>query len=219
MKVLITNGDVAGAWYKGRTNKAYDISGYNDKYFQTTVCGSGTVAKKDGELLYTESEFNAIKDQLDRAIAGLAQHAQAIVELQDEKLRLQQEVDCARDEQKVELPQEVADAIEWFRAQQLSNEEIYELSLDPSDGKYADTLHTWSDTGGGDGNILMIALVNGYMIEQTLDARLREKLKEAYNVWSASPSNGPDDFNKDQDDLFDLITEAVKQIYQTENMT
>ncbi|WP_339271489.1 hypothetical protein NYE54_08330 [Paenibacillus sp. FSL K6-1330] len=181
------------------------------------------------ELNEAALEQNKIlKRQLDDACADLAKHAHTILDLQNEKLRLQQEVDHAMDRQQtVELPRKVAISVEHCREAGMSNLRIIaSLRVIPQlfrdyDSSVLDSLnviHDYSKKLGSDERLLE-ALINGYTIKQTPEERLREKLRDSYNVWAASPSNGPDEFEQDQNELFDLITDAVKQIYQTETMT
>ncbi|WP_110933779.1 DUF1642 domain-containing protein [Paenibacillus bouchesdurhonensis] len=156
----------------------------------------------ENELTNLWRNSQIISQQRDKAINDLAKHAQTLVDMQDE-------LNQAR--KKVSVPQDVAEAIEWFRAQSLTNEEIYELSLDPSDGKYADALHVWSDIGPGDGNMLMEALVNGYTVKQSPEERLQQEIEDLIQEWWFSPMTTDKDVAMAAKELAGKIVEHAKQ--------
>lgn len=191
-KVLITNGSVVGTWYEGKEGTIYDIGhiaklNYMLKENDLPSPFHRGVRKEDGDLLYTEAEYNEIREQRDKAIDDLAKHAKELADLRQERQMLLETIERAAGEQElVELPRDVAEAIEWFREQKLTNEEIYEFSLDPQDGLYADILHSWSDNGPGDGTMLMSALVNGYTIEQTPAERFQSDVQNLLKDWLGS---------------------------------
>lgn len=86
-KVLITNGSVIGTWYAGKTGKIYDISHVSTEVYMMKENDlpapfHKAVRKEDGELLYTEAEYNKILQQREKAINDLAKHAQTIVDMQ-----------------------------------------------------------------------------------------------------------------------------------------
>lgn len=191
-KVLITNGSVVGTWYEGKAGMIYDVSFVSNTNYMLKENDLPNpfhrgVRKEDGELLYNEAEYNEVREQRDKAIDDLAKHAKEMADLRQERQMLLETIERAAGEQElVELPRDVAEAIEWFREQKLTNEEIYEFSLDPQDGLYADILHSWSDTGPGDGTMLMSALVNGYTIEQTPAERFQSDVQNLLKDWLGS---------------------------------
>jgi len=138
------------------------------------------------ELNEAALEQNKIlKSQLDKAIGDLAHHAQSIVDLQKEKLRLQQEVDDATRGQKVALPAEVAEAIEECRVQWtgFSKTSVFGwfLSIDKFDSSKAGlTIKEFAKTRPLD---YMTALVNGYTIEQTPSEKLTAKVEGLLKEW------------------------------------
>ncbi|MNW41739.1 hypothetical protein D3C74_188880 [compost metagenome] len=203
--VLITNGNRQGTWYKGHKNKACQISDYTDKYFRTTSCGDGTVLREDGALLFTEAEYNEILQQRDKMIDDLKRHAQTIVDMQNE-LNASREM--------VELPRDVAEAIEFLRQRKFSDFGIIALSdqIPMLDRVYSakiiehlKNIHSYPLM-----HKIVRALVNGYTIEQTPEERLQAKVEGMISSWYKSPYSdaGPDE------DIHQLAAQIVEQAKQ-----
>lgn len=149
-------------------------------------------------------EQNKLLDKrLNQALADIAEHGRTIVELQQEL------VNEREGKKKVEIPREVAEAIEQLRESDLSDHGIMHFidrSNDVVDSKRRESFKvlrrfTFLDsahyTNGCD--FLINALVNGYTIEQSPEEKLAEgimKICEEFN------SNHPDDV--DFEDIFSL---------------
>lgn len=92
---------------------------------------------------------------------------------------------------KVTIPREVAEAIEELRNVGMSNWAIIAIANDPSEidekclGEYSTTLSRFKDR-----DKLLGALVNGYEIEQTPEARLRDIFIDAANERLSAGSDG-----------------------------
>lgn len=181
--------------------------------------------KRLAELKDAAIEQNKLlNNKLEQAMADISKHGQTIASLEQERAALLWQIERTVDEQKVELPRKVAEAIESCRTAGMSNMSIIK-SLDVIPQLFRDYDSTVQSalivildfsrklTAQ---DCLLDALVNGYTIEKTRDDRLREKMEEAYETWSETPSHGPDEFAQDRNELIDLMTAAVKQIYQTE---
>lgn len=153
------------------------------------------IRKLEEDEIICRKKIQRMEEALEVARSDEKRAVKAADRLQDNVVQLESERQKLADkllEKKVALPREVAEAIEWFRRQCMSNEEIYELSFEPSDGKYASAINTWSDVGEGDGSLLMEALVNGYTVEEppTVEDRMRDKLHslmQAQGVQSPIP--------------------------------
>ncbi len=95
---------------------------------------------------------------------------------------------------KVTIPREVAEAIEELRNAGMSNWAIIAIANDPSEysyvidekclGEYSTTLSRFK------GDKLLVALVNGYEIEQTPEERLRDIFIDAANERLSAMSGG-----------------------------
>lgn len=188
-KVLIENDSNSATWYYGKKGQLFDFThSQHGHYFVEGFDNDGPagVHNPDGRLVYTESEYEELLSQRDKAINDLARHAQSIVDLQNEKLRLQQEVDDAMDVQKVELPREVAEAIEDFRRDGRDVDYIIR-SLTRSAGpigipsRRLQTLQDFADENRG--YDLVMALINGYTIEQTPAEKLTAKVEKLLKEW------------------------------------
>lgn len=217
--VLITN-DPMGTWYDGMKGRAFPISHIKDFHYFIPdelapgggVFGSCVIHFPDGQLLYTEAEYNEVVQQKNKAIDDLAKHAQTIVDMQKEKLRLQNEVDQAM-RYKAEVPLNVANAIKSFRTDGRDNDYILKyLTRDHSNGPGRPsnrlvTLRNYSNENGGN---LIQALVNGYTVEQSPEERLQEKIEELIQEWYCTPS--VEDLAKGVKPLASRIVEQAKQL-------
>ncbi|PAD73944.1 hypothetical protein [Paenibacillus campinasensis] len=218
--VLIKNGD-NGTWYKDRKGKAYPISDYTDGYFYTTVCGHGTVRREDGELLYTKAEYdellsvcNELRRRFNKSIDDLARHARELVELKEERTTLLQKIERAVDEdaKKVELPREVAEAIEDFRKDGHDVDYIMRnlVKASPDRTRRLQILQDFSLSRGSE---LIMALINGYTVEQTPGKRLHAKVEELIYSWLDSPVDeaGAEEIHR----LADRIVEQAQELITT----
>lgn len=92
---------------------------------------------------------------------------------------------------KVTIPREVAEAIEELRNAGMSNWAIIAIANDPSEfdekclGEYSTTLSRFKER-----DKLLVALVNGYEIEQTPEERLRDIFIDAANERLSAGSDG-----------------------------
>lgn len=78
--------------------------------------------------------------------------------------------------EKVRLPKEVAEAIDYFRSIGYSNIGIIREVSDPQTSESGRTLKKFL-TDDGDYNVLMDALINGFEVEQTPEDKVREHFK------------------------------------------
>lgn len=120
-----------------------------------------------------EDIVNSRLQSLDEALSEIGKHARTILMLQREKTRLEEEVDAARESRKVTVPREVAEAIERLKRTHLSNYGIIALSdqipmlfRDYDEAVIADLKIIKSFPFS---DILLGALLNGYVVEQTPD--------------------------------------------------
>ncbi|MGN7359974.1 hypothetical protein ACTHPF_26715 [Paenibacillus sp. SAF-054] len=191
-KVLITNDSNSATWYHGRMGQLFDLAyAKHGHYFVVGFDNDGTagVHFPDGRIVYTESEFEEVLIQRNKAIDDLAKHAQTIVDLQNEKLRLQQEVDRARDVQKVELPRDVADALQSYRDEGHDVDYIIRMLSTFSHGTPLPRLQVLKAFASNNrGFDLINALVNGYTVEPTP----RDKVKRLIEKWYTDPGDVTD---------------------------
>lgn len=188
--VLITN-DPKDTWYEGLKGRVFPIVSTENSHYvvpkENVPCslriGRYGVDLADGVLLYTQSEYNEVVRQRDKMIGDLAKHAQTIVDMQNEKLRLQAEVDQERKGRIVELPRGVAETLRY-------------LGFDYS---RADIISIATRTGGGLSqatrslqkvpfDTLLTALVNGYTVEQSPEERLNNEIEGIILDWHEAPS-------------------------------
>lgn len=199
-KVLITNGVEEGTWYQGMEGTAWDVAKIEPSVYMLKSQKYGDsrgVSKEDGELLYTQAEYRELSEindyiqrQRDKAIDDLAKHAQTIVDLQNEKQMLLQQIERAVDEQKVELPWEVAEAIEFCLDQWKGFSEIsvfgWFLDISKFDSsKVGMAIKEFARIRPLD---YMRALVNGYTVELSP----RDKVKQLIEKWYTDPGDVTD---------------------------
>lgn len=139
------------------------------------------------ELNEAALEQNKIlRRQLDEVTRDLARHGLTIKELEKERFMLLQQIERAVDEQKVELPREVAEAIEDFRKD--GNDVDYIIrnltkSVGPI-GTPSRRLQTLKDFASENrGYDLIMALINGYTIEPTPSEKLAAKVEGLLKEW------------------------------------
>lgn len=186
-KVLIIRGR-AGTWYENRVSSLHEFSHFADCVYIVKV-GRGVfgweVREEDGILLYTEAEYNEVAQQRDKMIDDLAKHAQTIVDLQSEKLRLEdgQGYEVAP----IKLPAEVADALEYLGLTH-SHRDIMAMILQGSlskpfkgyDRRRDEAIRTLQVREFDD---ILIALADGYEVEQSPQEWFRAEVKEAICDW------------------------------------
>lgn len=172
------------------------------------------------ERTYTEAEYNAIRGQLDQAIEhkrfaesvanqkinecnklrrqhnkaidDLSRHAKELAALRQERQMLLETIEKAAGEQQlVELPREVAKAIEFLRDGGISDFGIVALSdQTPMLGRdySAETIeHLRKIRSYPLGDKILKALVNGYTIEKTPEERLFNEIEEIILDWHEAP--------------------------------
>jgi hypothetical protein len=169
--------------------------------------------------LYTAEEYNRLKElneialeqneilkqQRDKVIEDLAKHAQTIVDLQNEKLMLLQQIERTIDEQKVDLPREVAEAIESIKADGNDIDYIIEslLAVYPSRG--TNRLEIIRSFALKNGYNFISALVNGY----TVELEQRDKVKQFIEKWYAVPGDVTDaELYELSDGIIDLLQKS-----------
>jgi hypothetical protein len=131
------------------------------------------------------------------------------------------ELDEAREEKKIPVPQEVAEAIEKARNQNakfsiLSNFNLLDavnraLRCNWHGGNCISVIATWISGDMAKRDILLKALVNGYTIEETKEERINKGLKELVETWLDEDSLGSN--SKDADQLSTRIKGFVQGVY------
>ncbi|GIO40193.1 hypothetical protein J41TS12_50540 [Paenibacillus antibioticophila] len=194
-KVLIIRGR-AGTWYEHSVANLHEFSHFADCTYIVKVGTSSVglpVREEDGVLLYTESEYNEVARQRDKMIEmidDLAKHAQTIADLQSEKLRLEdgQGYEVAP----IKLPANVSDALQYLGYTH-SPRDILALILQGSPAKpyksydrrrdeaiRALQVHEFDD--------ILIALADGYEVEQSPEERLNNEIEEIILDWHEASS-------------------------------
>jgi hypothetical protein len=172
--------------------------------------GRGDVLRLIEHIDALEAELKQVDLKLKIATEDEERAVAAADRLTENVAQMQRDLIAEREGKKVSLPPKIIFAIEWLRTRGLSNEEIYELSTTPEDGVHASNLNQWSDTGPGDGNILMAALVNGYTVEEPIDheQRLRIDIERLVTTWDGRSRY---ELNKDlAERITDYFTEIAK---------
>ncbi|MBU5672685.1 hypothetical protein [Paenibacillus brevis] len=181
-KVLILRGR-AGTWYEHSVASLHEFSHFEDCVYIVKV-GTGIVGwevrEEDGLLIYTEAEYNEVVQQRDKMIDDLERHAQTIVDLQNEKLKIRE---------KVLIPSDVAAGIEdcFKKWAGVPGSERHFLDVD----QFSDISHV--------GSMLkrfaysrpmdyMSAIVNGYTVEQSPEERLNNEIEGIILDWHEAPS-------------------------------
>lgn len=208
-KVLITNGTNPWTWYYSKMGQLFDVADIrNSHYFVRGINNDGPagVHIRDGELLYTEAEYNEIRGRLDKAIDDMAMHAQELMDLRHERTMLLETIEKAAGEQQlVELPQDVADA---FKSTADLEHVIRIIAADqPSKTDRQRVLREYAKTHPHD---FVSALFIGYAIEQTPEERLQEKVEDLIQEWLFSHSSG--DIAQEAKELAGRIIEHAKQL-------
>lgn len=168
--------------------------------------------------VYSAEEYKQLQELNEAALEQNKILKRQIDELQNEKRRLQQEVDDAMNVHKVELPREVAEAIEDLRNADLSGFGIMHFIDHISEVKN----HRWHGplrvlrkftfldtnqyTAGCE--LLMNALVNGYTIEQTPSEKLHTKVEELIFNWIGCLDVDEEEVHR----LADRIVERAEEI-------
>lgn len=238
MKVLITNGSNKATWYYGRQGELHPVLYIKDAHYFVSDWdndGPAGVHIPDGELLYTEVEYNEInqerlmrREELRKLMfvnesLGQANHryCQTYRAMTKERVGLLRELKEARADEKlavanadrmtdeiielkkhidkklVDLPRDVAKAIDYFKENEFNFEAIYNMSFRNTDGTMAQALYTWVN-GDGSHSELMTALVNGYTIEQTKEDHINKGLKQLVETWIKEDTLGSDSSDAEQ---------------------
>lgn len=163
------------------------------------------------ERTYTQAEWDRlledcsdVRKQRNKVLDDLASHAQTLVDMQDE-------LNASR--KKVELPRDVAEAIEFLRNVNISGFRIVALSDQTPmlGGDYSsqviEALKVIQSYPLGDK--ILAALVNGYTIEQTPEERLYAKVKELFNDWLPDGDYDPYSINKLIEDIVGQAKELI----------
>lgn len=216
--VLITNDTNHWTWYRGKKGELFPVSYIKDShYFVADDDGDGMgVHSSDGELLYTEAEYNAIRGQLDqasehkrfaesvanqkinecnklrrqhdKAIDDLARHAKELAGLRQERQMLLEAIEKAAGEQPLmELPRDVVDALQSFFDDGYDVDHIVKCLLRISSGHSFPRLESIREYAAAHGYEFICALANGYTAEKTPEERLRAKVEELLYKWLDSP--------------------------------
>ncbi len=79
-------------------------------------------------------------------------------------------------QEKVVLPKEVAEAIEYLRKRDVTNHRILKIAEEAVFTKTDLVIRRWAfdEDGAGNPDLLMKALVNGYLVEATPEDKLRK---------------------------------------------
>lgn len=149
---------------------------------------------------YTESEYNEVLRQRDKAIDDLAKYAQNIVDLQNELNQMRK---------KIEVPRRVANAIETLSKMGWTAADMYESTMDPDRGEFPNQLVEFASVRGR--QVLLEVLVNGYTIEKTAEDRLKEKVAALIDEWYNS-SETDAGYEAEIRQLADQIVEHAKQL-------
>jgi membrane peptidoglycan carboxypeptidase len=155
------------------------------------------------ERMYSESEYNKLRDEL-------IERREEVAALREEKRMLQEEINQLVAEKKVVLPPEVANAFDKEFGS--ANEEqkqwgfsnivrLHPIHLSPEARKIKDYFHAAKYLN------LAQALIYGYTVEQTLEQRIRQGVQKIYEQWTQIPSTGDD--QADGADLAERITKFV----------
>lgn len=202
-KVLILVGNDFATWYYGKGGETYQATGKDGDYYEVGPLLK-RVHKNHCLFYYTEAEYKEVLQQRDKAIDDLAKHA-------GEMAQLRRELGELRDGKKVELPQDVAIAIESFRDNGWNSEDIFLISENPDDGEWAATLYKWKRSSASAGRNLMIALANGYTIEQSPEEMLQQEIEDLIQEWWFSPTVAEKDIAVAAKELAGKIVENAKQ--------
>lgn len=167
--------------------------------------------------VYTAEEYNRLKElneialeqngilkqQRDKAIEDLAKHAQTIVDLQNEKLMLLQQIERTIDEQTVELPREVAKALD--RRIKIEGADLPELIYDSFTNQTDPTKGKISVYAADNFPEFIRSLVNGY----TFKLEPRDKVKQFIEKWYDEPGDLTDESLYElSDGIIDLLQKS-----------
>lgn len=197
MKVLITDGSNPVTWYHDMEGRLFDVAYIKDNHiFVKGVDNDGPagVHMPDGEILYTEAEYNDLAKKLKQAEADekrAVANADRLTDvnnrlrrrckdLYEEKAMLLQQIEQEVDRQQlVSIPRRVAEAIEnLYKLAALSERVDIEYIIEGRvkqdfNGAYDALNHV-------DVELLARALVNGYEIEDALEEQIYQTCKSWY---------------------------------------
>ncbi|GIO40173.1 hypothetical protein J41TS12_50340 [Paenibacillus antibioticophila] len=194
-KVLIIRGR-AGTWYEHSVANLHEFSHFADCVYIVKVGTSSVgleVREEDGVLLYTESEYNEVVRQRDKMIDDLAKHAEELAQLKKDNAAMQSVFDRSKGELGlIQLPANVSDALQYLGYTH-SPRDILALILQGSPAKpyksydrrrdeaiRALQVHEFDD--------ILIALADGYEVEQSPEERLNNEIEEIILDWHEASS-------------------------------
>lgn len=179
MKVLITNGSKPDTWYYGKQGQVFEVTEVTDFSYRVPDQGDYGVygvMKNDGELLYTEAEYNDLENH----------YMKEIDNLREEKAILLQQIEQEVDRQRVAIPHKVAEAIEEIRKHDIrwlgyhSNfnllDAVNRAMRGGNNAKVISIIAEWVGENLEHRETLLQALVNDYTIEDEPEDQLEEKI-------------------------------------------
>ncbi|MFM1655546.1 DUF1642 domain-containing protein [Brevibacillus sp. B_LB10_24] len=127
----------------------------------------------------------------------------------DEKRMLQEEINKIVAQEKVEIPREVAEAIEQVRDKGWRNYDVIRCIFHQVVSRYERQMKSIRKYGENFDSFdkLISALVFGYTIEQTAAERIKRGIQDIYEKWTSCPSK--DDDQADGADLAERISNFV----------
>ncbi|MGG4452370.1 hypothetical protein [Brevibacillus porteri] len=162
------------------------------------------------EKLYTEQQYEQLKKQLDIA-------QESAVSVIEERQLLQEEINAILADKKVAIPLGIAEAIEHCERSGMSkygiiaNLNIIQYLFRDYPQEVLDSLKTIKQFADAKGwtnvDTLMLALVNGYTIEESPQERIKRGVQEIYVKWTTIQSSGDD--QADGADLAERISNFV----------
>lgn len=182
--VLITSGSDEDTWYFGQQGSVFEVDDISYSVYLIKGDHFRGVRKEDGELLYTEAEYNEVREQRDKAIDDLAKHAKEMADLRHERQMLLETIERAAGEQElVELPRDVAGAIEYFKDDGDDIDDIIRLLVNNWASERLTVLRGYATYHGFE---FISALVNGYTIKQTPTERFQADVQNLLKDWLGS---------------------------------
>ncbi|MEK3873682.1 MULTISPECIES: hypothetical protein [unclassified Paenibacillus] len=215
-KVLIANGSDEETWYFGQQGSVFEVDDISSSTYLIKGNHLKGVRVEDGELLYTEAEYNGIQKKLDQAIEhkrfaesvanqkinecnklrrqhdkaidDLAKHAKELAGLKEEKRILLETIEKAAGEQPLmELPREVVDALQSFFDDGYDIDHIVKCLLRISPGDGFPRLESIREYAVAHGYEFICALAYGYTAEKTPEERLSNEIEEIILDWHEAP--------------------------------
>lgn len=212
MKVLITGCSMDGVWYSNSLGKTVDCDLVKRNVSERRyVTHYGEVNWKDGLLLYTESEYNQINQELLRRREEVKQ---LMIERDGYLAHINLE-NLGSKLRKVVLPKKVAMAIDAFRLTGHDTDHIIRCLVDRSvSGTPTDRLQTLIDFARVRGYEFISALVNDFTIEEpekTDEDKFKDGFHHLYQRISVEDSSL--NAEKRRAKLADHLNTLAKEIY------